>query len=116
MLSNRNLLIQREQKLVHDRGYIYKKGKSRSKRFSDEDPSAICRPKRPKLTQEFRLQRIAEVREVIKDLSDQILYKKKRREKASNVHNYKECDTITEQLSALIGECRERERELAELE
>ena len=52
---------------------------------------------------------------MVKDLSDQITYKEKRRESASNVHNYKECDMLTEQMSALKAECREHERELAEL-
>ena len=96
---------------------MYKKGKSRSKRFSEPAAGDTATPtKRPKITQDVRLQRIAELREIIKDVSDQILYKEKRREKASNVHNYKECDMLTEQISALKGECREHKRELAELE
>lgn len=102
---------------VHDQGHVYKKGKSRSKRLSaPEQASSDVTPKRKKICQEFRLQRIGELKEVVKDLTDQITYKEKRRESASNVHNYKECDMLTEQISTLKAERREHERELTELE
>lgn len=117
LLSDRNLLLQKAQERVHDQGYVYKKGKSRSKRLNSPDQVSIdATPKRKKICQEFRLQRIAELKDVVKDLSDQITYKEKRRESASNVHNYKECDMLTEQMSALKAECREHERELVDLQ
>lgn len=58
------------------------------------------------------MSRIAEVRDRIKDLSDQIGFKEKRRECASAVQNYKECDALTEQMSVLKTERRQLETEL----
>ena len=64
----------------------------------------------------FPALRVQRVKEVVKDLTDQITYKEKRREGASNVHNYKECDILTEQLSALKAERREHEHEVTDLQ
>ena len=62
-----------------------------------------------------RFTRMAEVQDRIKDLSDQIGFKEKRREGASAIRNYKECDTLTEQMSALKREKRQLEVELSSL-
>ena len=86
---------------VDESGYNYKKGKSRSEKLNPDAENPSTTPKRTKITQEFRLGRISELKEKIKDLSDQLSYKEKRREAASNMHNYKDYDKLTEQMSAL---------------
>ena len=110
LLSDRKLLLERARERVHESGYSYKKGSSRSKTLNPSDGKAT--PKRRKISQDTRLSRIAEVRDRIKDLSDQIGFKEKRRECASAVRNYKECDTLTEQMSVLKTERRQLETEL----
>jgi len=93
-----------------NQGILTKKGSSRSKTLNPSDGKAT--PKRRNISQDTRLSRIAEVRDRIKDLSDQIGFKEMRRECASAVRNYKECDALTEQMSVLNTERRQLETEL----
>ena len=81
-------------------GYCYKKGSSRSKTLNPSDGKAT--PKRRKISQDTRLRRIAEVRDRIKDLSDQIGFKEKCRECASAVRNYKECAFVIILLTSVV--------------
>ena len=71
-------------------GYQYKKGKLRSKRLNPTDQSGS--PKRRKISKEYCINRIGELEERVKDLTEQIGCKEKRRECASNMKNYKDCD------------------------
>ena len=80
-----------------------------------ESSSLPPTPKRPKISGEIRQNRIIELEDRIKDL-DTLMYKEKRREKASNVHNYKECDELTQQISEVKSERRLLERELEQLQ
>ena len=111
LLDDRNTLLKQSRELVHNQGYAYAKGKSRSNVFSPPGST----PKRAKLTQEVRKGRIDEINDQIKDLSDQISYKEKRREQAVNVHDYKQCDMLTEQMLELKSERRKVNIELAQL-
>ncbi len=92
---------------------MFKKGKSRSKRLNPDSEAAT--PKRRKINRDYRTNRIGELEERIKDLSDHIDFKVKRRDSASNMKNYKECDRLTEQLSELKADRRQLERELSSL-
>ena len=96
---------------MHIQGYAYAKGKCRSNVFSPPGST----PKRAKLTQVVRKGRIVEINVQIKVLSDQISYKEKRREQAVNVHDYKQCDMLTEQMVELKSERRKFNIELAQL-
>ena len=51
-----------------------------------------------KISQDYRVKRIAELQERMKDIGDQIGFKEKHWEAASNIRNYKECDNLTEQI------------------
>ena len=93
-LSDRTLLLKECRRVVDEEGYDYKKGKSRSRSLNPDISSKL--PKRKKINEEYRTSRIVELQERIKDITDQLGYKEKRRESASMVHNYKECDQITE--------------------
>lgn len=110
LLNDRKTLLEKSRALVHEQGYSYVKGKSRSKRFVSGEASAT--PKRPKLSEDLRCSRMDEISDRIKDITDQILYKEKRREQASNSHNYKSCDMLTEEMSQLKSERRQLECEL----
>ena len=113
LLSDRKLLLETARARVHKSGYQYKKGTSRSKSLNPDDGNTT--PKRRKISQDYRFTRMAEVQDRIKDLSDQIGFKEKRREGASAIRNYKECDTLTEQMSALKREKLQLEVELSSL-
>ncbi len=113
LLADRKLLLEMARERVDSSGYQYKKGKSRSKRLNPTE--AMPTPKRKKTSKEYRTNRISELEERIQDLSDQIGFKMKRRDCASDIKNYKECDKLTEQLSALKSERRQLEVELASL-
>ena len=114
LMISRALLIQKSREKLHDSGYSYKKGKSRSKAFETSSSEGGA-PKRPKIYEEMRTSRINELEDQIKDLTDTLSYKEKRREKASNVHNYKECDELTQQISQVKSERRLLEKELEQL-
>ena len=114
LLTNRSLLIEKCRVELHNSGYSYKKGKSRSKAFETSSSDGAT-PKRQKISEELRTSRISELEDRIKDLNDTLVYKEKRREKESNVHNYKECDELTQQMSQVKAERRLLEKELEQL-
>ena len=117
LLSDRKLLLERAREQVHEMGFAYKKGKSRSKRINPPAESdAVAIPKRRKVSSGIRLMQIAELQERIADIKDQIGFKEKRRESAQLSHNYKECDKLTEQMSTLRSEKRQLEFELSSLQ
>ena len=105
LLSSRQKLLELVRIKVNESGYMYKKGKSRSKQFiSDESLSST--PKRLKVGEAMRVKRMAELGD------DRVYFKEKRREHASASQNYKLCDQLTEEISAIKCERRERELEL----
>ena len=115
LLSDRAKLLELSREKVHEDGYQYRKGTSRSKKLhlSSDEQSA---PKRPKISEDIRLRRISELQEDIKDATDQIQIKEKRRDIAATAHQYKDCDRLTSQISLLRQKMRERKSELAQLQ
>ncbi|MCG8622630.1 MAG: hypothetical protein MJE68_11630 [Proteobacteria bacterium] len=69
-------------------------------------------PNDKKTTESIRAQHIGELEEDIKDINDQLQFKEKRREQAELSRNYKLCDQLTEEMSSLKKQKREREEEL----
>ena len=114
LLSDRTKLLELSRERVHEQGYQYRKGVSRSKRLQ-EDSKQPQTPKRAKVSEDVRLTRISELEEDIKDATDQIDIKEKRRNLASTAHQYKDCDRLTSQISHLRLKIREYRSELAEL-
>ena len=106
LLTKRGELLEAARASVYESGYTYKKGHSRSKRFSSSSSSEP--PKRPKLNQEIRERRIHDLTEEISDLDKRISFKEKRVNAAANVKNYKACDEITDE----IAECKAKRRQL----
>lgn len=113
LLNDRKTLLELSRKKLNESGYIYKKGKSRSKLLSSDEKEVP--PKRARVDKDVRLTRIAEIEEEIEDKDEQIKYKELRRDSAKNMHNYKECDTLTDQISCLKSERRFLKLELANL-
>ena len=103
LLSKRGELFQRAKKAVHDSGYRFKKGQSRSKRFSGSESPAAETPKRPKLSQEVRKDQIHQVNEQLSCINERISFKEKRVFQATNIKNYKLCDELSEEIMNLKG-------------
>ena len=115
LLSDRKALREASRKKLDESGYGYKKGKSRSKRLTADEGTESSPKKRAKINRDFRLARIAELQEQIKDKKEQLEFKELRRDAAKNVHHYKECDKLTEQMAKLKAGRRQLEQELAAL-
>ena len=79
LLTNQGLLIEKCRVELHNSGYFYKKGKSRSKAF-ETSSSDSATPKRQKISDELRTSRISELEDRIKDLSDTLIYREAKRE------------------------------------
>lgn len=82
LLSSRSKLLELAREKVYNDGYVYKKGRSHSKKLlkSIEEPKET----RPKTVESFRLQRISQLQEDIKDIDDRLKLKEKRRDQAGN--------------------------------
>ena len=109
LLSSRQILLEVARKKVNNDGYVYKKGESIEAMFST---SRVCL----KTSEAFRMKRIQDLEDDIKDLNDRLMFKEKRRDQASNVRNYKVCDMVMEELSVIKQQKREREVELRTLQ
>ena len=112
---DRAKLLELSRERVHERGYQYRKGTSRSKRLQCGTKQQ-GKPKRPKISEDVRLRRISELEEDIKDATDQIKIKEKRRNLASTAHQYKDCDRLTSQISMLRQKLRENKSELIQIQ
>lgn len=114
LLSDRAKLLELSREKVHQEGYQYRKGTSRSKRLHYDSKQGTS--KRPKISEDVRLRRISELEEDIKDATDQITIKEKRRNLASTSHQYKDCDRLTSQITMLRQKLREHRSELNQLQ
>jgi hypothetical protein len=99
---------------VHEDGYNYKKGKSRSTKHSTtSDESA---PKRSKIDSAERVRRINEIHEDIGHIDTQIGFKNRRIEAATVTKSYKTCDELSAEIATLNMQRRELVKELGVLE
>lgn len=99
---------------VDQSGYQYKKGKSRSKVYGEQEESAP--PKRPKLDRTLRLERLSQIREEVATISQQISFKEKRIDIGVQTKHFKLCDTLSEEIDDLQKRRRELNAELKFLE
>ena len=106
--GNRGELLELARKKVSE-SYSFKKGKSRSKAYGswkDKVPT----PKRPKVDKEMRDNRVAELNEIISDLTRRIAIKESRCRQAEAARNYKLCDELSEDIMESKSAKREKER------
>ena len=102
MLRNRSVLLETAKAKVNE-SYLFKKGKSRSKKYNS-DTSTMA--KRKKSNHSARLERMKALEEDIKGIDDRLSYKEKRRKAAEDVKNYRMCEEITEEMTSLMQEKR----------
>ena len=116
--GNRGILLECARKKVCDDGFIYKKGKSRSKLYGEPSsaPSSDSSHRREKLNEEMRRERIGEIEEDIESIASHLAIKERRLAQAETVRNYKLCDALSEQIQELKELKRAKVRELAILQ
>ena len=115
LLHQRKLLIEEARKKIIDEGFQFVKGKSRSKRCAnpnDIQPSS----KRRKTSRDMRAGRMKNIEEDCQDLTDRISYREKRIRACENISDYKKCDELKEEISALKRQRRELKAELKQIE
>ena len=74
------------------------------------------RPKRSKIVEEVRKDRITQLEEELKGYDDRISYKEKRVYAATNIKNFKLCDELTEEIMAIKSKRFSVFNELKELQ
>ena len=78
MLMKRADLLALARKSVHESGFLYTKGKSRSRAFGSKAGEELPVRKRPKLSQEFRETRQRNITEDLNCINTQIQFKERR--------------------------------------
>ena len=118
LLENKGTLLEMARKKVHEEGYCYKKGQTRSKVLN---PSSLeegepPQPKRQKISTYERQRRIKELSEEISGLNRHIRIKEQRLEQANASRNFKVCDEVASEIAVLKSQQRELNTELAGLQ
>ena len=111
MLRRRGELLVQVKQSVHDTGYVYRKGKSRSKSYGSAVDDAT-RPKRVKTSADERISRMKTIKEELSDLQNRVSFKRKRLDAAEVTKNYKLCDQLSEEIADLNKSKRLLEVEL----
>ena len=112
LLCSKGKLLELAREQVHESGYVYAKGKSRSKIFN---PSTERQPSREKIDKQEREHRMQSIVEQLSDIKKHIELKQKRMEQAQSVQNFKLCDQIADEILSLKAKRRELESTLRNL-
>ena len=118
MLESKGVLLEMARKAVHESGYCYKKGQTRSKvlNHSQAEGDDLPQSKRQKINAYERQRRIEECREEISDFKRRIQIKERRLQQATSSHNFKMCDDLATEISELKSQQRVVNIELAGLQ
>ena len=111
--GGRGELLKLARSAVHSSGYVYKKGKSRSRLFEGPDVETSNTRKHVKISAEMRQRRIKVLEEDIESLNKQMSYKQKRLEQAEVMKRYDQCEVITKEMQELKQQKRTLENELS---
>lgn len=110
LLTNRKELLFEAQKTARE-SYHFKKGFSRSvsaESQNKENPES----KQSKTFKEERAMRLKELHEKISETKNMISYKMLRREKCAAVREWKTCETLSTEISKLLSQKGQLEREV----
>ena len=109
LLQKRKLLLDEARAKIIQQGFQFVKGKSRSKQDrNDSQPTQTRR----KYSQSMRDQRMRDIEEDSQDLADRIAFKEKRISSCENMRDYKKCDELKEEITALKQQRRQLQAEL----
>lgn len=115
LIMNKNELQKLARKKVHESGFNYKKKGSRSKDFGNVSTAEEV-PKREKMSQEIRNNRISQLVEDLKEVEVQMRYATLQREKCANVNNFSKALDISKEMGELCNKKRKYQEELAILQ
>ena len=118
LLQERGKFLSLAREKVHADGYQYKKKKSRSKSFGSGNLAEYSQvTKTPRLTQELRDKRMAEIKEDLAELDTRLMYLERSREKFVAVRQYERASEKSKELSSSIrSEKRELMSELSQMQ
>ena len=116
LLGKKGDLLELARAKVHEDGYNYKKGHSRSKKHQSMVEGSEPAVKRAKVNAEERQRRLAELTEEISELSKRITFKERRIEEATLSHSFRVCDDLASEVSELKARRRELTAELAKFQ
>ena len=116
LLAEKGKLLELAKDKLHESGYVYAKGKSRSRKFSTLDEVDKERPKRVKIDQQERQHQIDTLKEQLQDNNKHISIKERRIEQAQGLQNFKLCDQLSEEVTQLKSKRREIESALRALQ
>ena len=116
LLADRGKLFELAKDKLHESGYMFAKGKSRSKKLNQVDEEESERPRREKIDQQERHHRIETLKEELQDTNKHIGVKDKRIEQAQTIQNYKLCDQLSAEVTTLKSKRREIESSLRALQ
>lgn len=114
LLNRRGELLQQARKRVAEDGYIFKKGRSRSKVYGEPDVQGTS--KRPKYCQAVRDERLQVLQDELSDVVRVLHFKEKRLAQAEAGKNYRTCEQIMEEMMVLKSRKSELETEKHMLE
>ena len=97
MICKCGTLLELARKEEHDSGYVYKKGKSRSKTFGTCENT----PKRQKFDCDYPQRRMKELEEDLVGINKRISLKESRCEAGAAVKNFKLCDQLSDEVAEL---------------
>ena len=100
MLRKRGELLVQAKQSVHGTGYVYWKGKSRSKSYGSAVDDAT-RPKRVNTSGDKRISHMKTIKEELSDLQNRVSFKWKWLDAAEVTKNYKLCDQLSEEIADL---------------
>ena len=105
--------LKRARAKVHEEGYMYKKGYSRSQLYSDVAPSQT---KRARICKEERDRRIMDISEQMGDLDRLIRIKERRIEEATTIRSFAAADQLAKEVRAYKQERVQLRTELGVLQ
>lgn len=100
LLADRGKLLEWARVKLHESGYIYSKGKSRSKKLNPEMLKED-KPKLERINQQEGQYRVESLQDQVKDINKHITVKEKRIEYAQSTKNFKLCDQLCEEVTKL---------------
>lgn len=93
-LDRRGELLERARKKVVDDGYVFKKGRSRSKQYGILETA-----RRPKCDKDMREEQLQVIEGEMKHIARMLQFKEKRLSQAEAGRNYKVCEQLTEEIN-----------------
>ena len=113
LLADRKLLFEKARARCHEKGYIYKKKKSRSQLHVPEES---IKEKKRRLSGDIRNKRIAELGEDLSEIDIEMRLQFQQREKYKNVNELNRAIDSTNKLTDLRAKRRQLQEELTVLQ